>query len=344
MPQRRATIKDVAIHAGVSITTVSHVLNDAPGKRVNKETRARVKAAADQLGYLPNRMARSLRTQRAGSVAMIGDEIVTTPFAGGLILGAQDVTTAHDSVLLVLNTGYEPAVEAREVEQLRRHPVDGVLYAAMYNRSVTIPAELRGTPVVVVNGTCDDPTIPWIAPDEEAGGWDAADVLVAAGHRRLGLLNNRDDIPARHGRERGFRRRAAEAGLAAHDVVVTYAEADPQPAYEAARAMLERPDRPTGLFCFNDRVAMGVYGAAAAVGLRIPDDLSVVGFDNQPYVADGLFPGLTTVGLPHYEMGAWAAEQLFARIEAPEGQLPPALFTRLRGSVVHRGSVASPPR
>lgn len=344
MPQRRVTIKDVAMDAGVSITTVSHVINDVPGKRVNKETRARVQAAAERLGYSPNRLAQSLRNQRAGSVAMIGDEIVTTPFAGGLILGAQDVTMAHDSVLLVLNTGYEPAVEAREVEELTRHQVDGVLYAAMYNRAVTIPAALRGTPVVVVNGTSEDPTISWIAPDEEAGGWDAADVLVAAGHRRLGLLNNRDDIPARHGRERGFRRRAAEAGLSAQGVVVAYAEADPQPAYEAALAMLDRPDRPTGLFCFNDRVAMGAYGAAAALGLRIPEDLSVVGFDNQPYVADGLFPGLTTVGLPHYEMGAWAAEQLFARIEAPEGQVPPALFTRLRGSVVHRDSVASPPR
>lgn len=344
MAQRRVTIKDVAIDAGVSITTVSHVLNDVPGKRVNNETRARVKTSAQQLGYTPNRMAQSLRTQRAGSIAMIGDEIVTTPFAGGVILGAQDVATAHASVLVVFNTGYEDSVEAREIDELKRYQVDGVLYAAVYNRPITIPAGLEGTPVVVVNGTCKDPAISWIAPDEEAGGWDAGDVLITAGHRRLGFLNNRDDIPARHGREKGFRRRAAEAGLSSDDVVVTYSEPLQKAGFAATRAMLDRPDRPTGVFCFNDRVAMGAYGAAASLGLRIPDDVSIVGFDNQIDIGDGLFPGLTTIELPHYEMGEWAANQLFALIDAPHGEAPPALFTRLRGSVIRRDSVAPPPR
>lgn len=339
MAHKRVTIKQVAAEAGVSITTVSHVLNNVPGKRINGDTRDRVQAAAANLGYAPNLLAQSLRMQRSHTIGLIGDEIATTPFAGKIILGAQDVATANDSIVLVVNTGYEHDVESREIDELLRRQVDGILYAAMYHRPVELPKALKNIPTVLVNASCTTPGVPWVVPDEAAGGEDAAETLLAAGHRRLAFINDVDEIPAAYGREEGFRRRVAMWGLAQDTVRVVTAETDPQGGYEAAMQLLSGDDPPTGLFCFNDRMAMGVYRAAAELGLRIPDDVSIVGFDNQELIADGLYPGLTTIELPHYEMGVWAAEQLFAQIDSPSTD--PAPTNRIRGPVIHRNSVAS---
>jgi len=343
MTQRRVTIKQVAAEAGVSITTVSHVLNDVPGKRVHPDTRARVKDAAVRLGYAPNVLAQSLRTQRSNTIGLVGDEIATTPFAGKMILGAQDVALSRDAVVFVVSTGYQREVEHREIEELLRRQVDGILYAAMYHREVELPPQLASVPTVLINASCTAPGVPWVVPDEVAGGQDAAEVLLAAGHRRLAFINDVDEIPAMFGREEGFRRRAAQAGLGADDLQIVTAETDPGGGYTAARRLLQGDQRPTAIFCFNDRLAMGVYRAATELGLRIPQDLSVVGFDNQEFVADGIFPGLTTIELPHYDMGVWAAEQLFDRIEAEPQATKPAPTARLRGPVIYRDSVAPPP-
>lgn len=337
MKHQRVTIKQVAAEAGVSITTVSHVLNDVPGVRANPATRQRVQETAARLGYVPNRLAQSLRTQRSNTIGLIGDEIATTPFAGKLILGAQEVALARDAVVLVVSTGYRRDVENREIEELLRRQVDGILYASMFHRRVELPGLLAAVPTVFVNAECTTPGVPWVAPDEVAGGRDAADVLLTAGHRRLGFINNIDDIPASVGRLEGFRGRLAEAGV--DDLVVVTAESDPAGGYAAAMELLAGERRPTGVFCFNDRLAMGAYRAAAELGLRIPQDVSIVGFDNQEYVADGIFPGLTTIELPHFDMGVWAAEHLFKQIDGASGDAP---FEQLRGPVIHRESVAPP--
>ncbi|WP_413452899.1 LacI family DNA-binding transcriptional regulator [Georgenia phoenicis] len=339
MKKQRVTIKQVAAEAGVSITTVSHVLNDVPGVRVNPVTRQRIQDVSARLGYVPNQLAQSLRTQRTNTIGLIGDEIVTTPFAGKLILGAQDVALSRDSVVFVVSTGYERAVETREIEELLRRQVDGVLYASMFHREVELPPQLASVPTVLLNAECATPGVPWVAPDEVAGGRDAAEVLLRAGHRRVAFINNVDDIPASSGRLEGFRARLAEEGVDPRDVAVVVAETDPAGGYMAAKDLLTRDPRPTAIFCFNDRLAMGAYRAAGELGLNIPADVSVVGFDNQEYVADGIFPGLTTIELPHYDMGVWAAEQLFNQIDGASGDAPTA---RLRGPVVHRESVAAP--
>ena len=341
MTQRRVTIKQVAEAAEVSITTVSHILNDVPGKRIREETRARVRDVANRLGYAPNLIAQGLRTNRSNTIGFIGDEVITTPFAGQLILGAQGVANKRGSVVLIVSTGREPSVENREISELVRRQVDGILYASMYHRPVSIPAALRSIPTVVVNATCDGDTVAWVAPDEVAGGQDAAGVLIDAGHRRLAFINDTNDVPAALGREEGFRIRAAAAGILAPDVTVIRAESNAVGGYQAAKALFASSDRPTGIFCFNDRMAMGAYRAAAEAGLRIPEDVSVVGFDNQAYVADGVHPALTTIELPHFEMGAWAAEELFRRIDGNQTGQPPHL--KLRGPVIHRNSVAAPP-
>ncbi len=344
MTQSRVTIKDVAAAAGVSITTVSHVLTNASGKRIAPETRSRVHRAATDLGYAANPVARTLRTQRSQSVGLVGDEIATTPFAGKIILGAQDVVRTHDAVLLVTNTAYDVELEQREIRALLDRRVDGVLYAAMYHRVLSVPPALRGGPVVVLNARTEDPDVSWVVPDEYTGGWDAADVLVQAGHRVVGMVNNEDDIPASHLREAGFRARCAQGGTDEVDVSVVACAPNPDSAFEASMRLLSQGDRPTGVFAFNDRMAMGVYRAAAVLGLRIPTDVSVVGFDNLEIIAEGLYPGLTSLSLPHYEMGAWAADQLYAQIDAPAGAPAPVRTAKLRCPVVHRASVTSSPR
>lgn len=341
----RVSIRDVAARAGVSATTVSHVLNRTPGTRTSAGTQERVRRAAEELGYSANAVARTLRTRRSDSVGFVGDEIATTPYAGELIAGAQEVIRAHDGVLLVTNTEYDAELEAREVRELLDREVDGVLYAAMYHRVVQVPQGLADVPVVVLNAEAAGSTHSWVTPDEVAGGRDAAGVLLDAGHRRLAMINDADDIPASHGRPAGFRAACAEAGRPAQDVVVVPSEPTTDAARRTATALLTGPDRPTGLFCFNDRMAMGAYLAAHALGLRVGVDVSVVGFDDMRILTEAIDPPLTSVALPHREMGAWAAQQLYQQISArDEGHEPEVRTVRLRGPVVHRASVGTPPR
>ncbi|WP_426504572.1 LacI family DNA-binding transcriptional regulator [Dactylosporangium sp. McL0621] len=340
------SIRDVATEAGVSITTVSHALNNTSGARINDATRERIVAAAARLGYAPNKLAQGLRLQRTQVLALLSDEIATTPHAGRIILGAQEAASAHGWVVLLLNTGGDPALEDRAINAIFQYQIDGVLYATMYHRQVTVPDQLSGLPVVLLDASSADPAYPSVVPDEVGGGRDAVHELIAAGHRRIGFATNIDDIPATHGRHTGYRQALADAGITAQPDLIVVEESDTPGGYRAALELLRRPDRPTGIFCFNDRMAMGAYRAAHELGLRIPDDLSVVGFDNQELIAEGLFPGLTTVALPHYEMGAWAVQTMIQMLNDPGPSKPPrdrAAQATMPCPVVRRDSVAPPP-
>ena len=337
---KRISIKDVAVRAGVSVTTVSHVLNDVPGKRISDETRSRVRQAADDLSYRPNGMARSLRLQRSHMLAMVSDEIATTPHAGQIILGAQEAASKRGWLLMLVNSGGDRETELAEIRALQQRQVEGFLYATMYHKVVDVPAELGDSAVTLLDARCDDPRIPSVAPDEAQGGQAATQLLIDRGHRRIGLINNVDDIPATAGRLEGYVRALRGVGLELDEDLVAQGRSDAAGGYLAGASLLDGSPRPTAIFCFNDRMAMGLYQAAAERGLRIPEDLSVVGFDNQELIADGLRPGLTTVALPHYEMGAWAVETLIRRLEDPDVAPDQVL---LPCPVVERGSVAAPP-
>lgn len=335
---RRIGIKDVAAAAGVSTTTVSHILNEVEGKRINPETRQRVLDTARQLGYAPNGLARGLRLKRSNTIGFVSDQIATTPYAGRIILGAQDEAAKAGVLLLMLNTGGNPELERKEIDLLLQRQVDGVLYASMYHRVVEVPQRLRAVPTVLLDARSDDPGVPSVVPDEVLGGETAVRELVRHGHRRIGFITNVDDIPATRGRLEGYRRALAEADIAEDPRLVVSETSDAAGGYRAALRLLQAEPRPTALFCFNDRMAMGAYHAAAELGLRIPQDLSVVGFDNQELIAEGLRPKLTTVALPHYEMGAWAVETLIANIEGHDLSGPQ--HTVLPCPLVARNSVA----
>jgi LacI family transcriptional regulator len=339
MPDR-VRISDVATAAGVSIATVSASLNGVESARISADTQARVREVADRLGYVPNRLAQGLRGQRSGTIGFVGDTVATTPYAVGMILGALEAARAADWVVLLMNTEGHRDLEARELATLLQHQVDGVLYATMYHRSVEVPAMLRDTPVVLIDAESADPTVSSAVPDEVAGATTAVGELLSHGHRRIAFINNPEPILATSGRLEGYKRALEQAGIYIDPaLIITATDNGPEGGYRAARQLLALPERPTGLFCFRDLMAMGAYQAAAEAGVRIPQDLSVVGFDNMEFAA-GLFPGLTTVALPHYEMGAWGVQQLLALMESPTKR---AKQVRLSGQLVRRRSVAPPP-
>ncbi len=338
-------IKDVARAAGVSAATVSQVLNDVPGSRISVETRQRIQRAAAELGYVPNRLARGMRTGRSGMLGLISDHIATSPFAGSIVVGAQDAALKHGRTLVLVNTNGDPAVEQDSVTALLRHQVDGFLYATMFHRSVSLPAALEQVPTVLLDAASDRADLPSVVPDEVGGAEVAVGELLAHGHRRIGFLTNEDDVPATHGRLEGYRSSLARAGIDVDPRLILEDESVTAGGYRTARELLAREDRPTGLFCYNDRMAMGAYRAAAEAGLRIPEDLSVVGFDNQLLLAEDLHPAMTTVALPHYEMGAWAVEALVALLEGrPVSDDDVTFPVALACPLVRRASVAAPSR
>jgi LacI family transcriptional regulator len=334
-------ISDVAAAAGVSISTVSVALNDVAGARISAQTRERVRAVAESLGYVPNRLARGLRRQRSGIVGFVGDRVATTPYAVRMILGAQEAFLEADQLMVLMDSEGDPDLEARQLLTLRGQQVNGIVYAAMYHRELDrLPLQLDSVPIVLLDARVKDADVSWVVPDEVAGARAAIGELLAHGHRRIGFVTNENDIPATRLRMRGYKAALKQSDVAFDMTLVSAGPPTADGGYRAAHHLLDRRDRPTGLFCFNDVMAMGAYRAAAEVGLRIPRDLSVVGYDNMHPLVTGLSPGLTTVQLPHYEMGVWAARQLLALSGATPGRVKQA---RLRAPLVRRGSVTSPP-
>ena len=340
--RQRPLLRDVAARAEVSLTTVSIVLNGRAGTNIPAVTRARVAAAAADLGYRPNAMARSLRRQRSDTIAVISDEIATTPFAGAMLQGAQDAAWASGIVILLVNTGRDRDIEARAIEIMLDRQVDAIVYATMSHRVVAPPAALHDTQTVLLGGRTADASLPSVVPDESGGARSAVQTLIEHGHRRIGWVTTAEPGPATFERLAGYRSMLEEHGIAFDPLLVEAGPGgDTHSGVDAAGRLLDRPDRPTALFCFNDRMAMGAYRAIRLRGLRIPDDISVVGFDNMEQIAPWLDPPLTTMQLPHYEMGRWAVEQV---LRGPwlegDGEIPPQCS--MPCPRIERASVAPP--
>lgn len=341
MGQKAIGIRDVAREAGVSVTTVSHILNNVESARASVETRARVRSTAARLGYGPNRMARSLRMQRSEMIGLLSEDIATTPHAGRIILGAQDAAREAGLTIVLINTTQSTSDTTRDIDALLRQQVDGILYATMYHRELELPEQLSKIPTVLIDAEDLSGQLPWVVPDEIGGARHAVQELIDHGHRRIGFVTNAEDVPATQGRFAGYSETLEAAGIEVNQSLIVARASETPGGYAAAMEILTADERPTALFCYNDRMAMGVYRAAAELGLRIPADLSVVGFDNQEIVAEGLYPSLTTVALPHYEMGQWAMRHLIRILNDSEPGDPtePAV---LACPLVRRESVAPP--
>ena len=340
---KRVGIRDVAAAAGVSLTTVSHALSGAG--QLSDATRERVRSVAADLNYAPNRLASGLRSKRSQIIGFVSDEISTTPYAGRVLLGAQEAAAKNDWVLMIVNTSADPRFEGRSIEALLQHRVDGIIYARMYHQTVAVPEALVGVPTVLLDASTGNDHISSVVPDEEGAARTAVEHLIAAGHRRIGYLSNVDDIPATRGRLDGYRATLRAHGIEVDETFITASDSTTASARAAAALLLDRSDRPTALFCFNDRIAMGAYQAAQTRGLRIPDDLSIVSIDNFEILADAMLPGLDSVALPHYEMGQWAIERLALELQADgdDDDAPAPQQIRMHCPLVTRQSVGPPP-
>lgn len=340
----RVGIRDVAREAGVSVTTVSLVLNGRAPDRIPEGTRMRVRSAAEVLGYAPNALARSLRTRRTHTIGLISDKIATTPYAVRMLEAVQDVARENGHLVFLVNTDGDEAIEREALEAMLARQVEGLIYACMWHQAIEPPA-LLPTGSVFLDARPLGVGFPGVVPDDYGGAVAAVQELVDHGHRRIAYIDaGEEPIPIASGlRYDGYRDVLRAAGI----------EPDPALRVEAAittaagglaagGALLDRPtpERPTAIFCFNDRVAMGAYRAARHRGLRIPHDLSIIGYDDQQFIADALDPPLTTVALPHYEMGLWATEVLLGLREAPTENDGVVLMPC---PLIRRESVAPPP-
>ncbi len=335
---RKHTIEDIAHAAGVSRGTVSRVLNDHPA--VNNETRQKVLAVIEELGYRPSFSARHMRTNSSNLVGfgLITDEVITTPYAVDMIRGAQEMLWAQGKVMLVVNAGYRTAMTEASLEALLERRVEGIIYATMYHRSVELPPQMSQVPVVLANCFSPERSYASVVPDEMGGGYVATLACLKKGHRRIGFINLGEPqdglppIPAASGRLEGYKRALAEYDVPFDESLIRYNDQSPHNNYQITHELMRLSNPPTAIFCGNDRTAMGCYGALSQLGLRIPDDVAVVGFDNQLDIAQGLWPPLTTVQLPHYEMGKWAVEYLMsartAEVEPPQHRLDCPLVER----------------
>ena len=318
---KRPSMYDVAKMAGVSQTTVSFVVNETPNTNIPDETRERIWAAVRELGWRPNAMARGLSLRRSQTIGFISDEIATSTHAGKIIQGAQDAAWAHDYMLLVINTGGDARLEHAAIEMMLERQVEGLIYATMYHRPVSL-APLGGqVPLVLLDCFVPDGSLPSVVPDEVQGGRAATEALLAAGHRRVAFINTSDPIPATAGRLEGYRQALAAAGIHFDPALVRSARSAAE-SYRCALELLQLPARPTAIFCFKDEMAMGAYDAIRQLGLRIPADVAVVGFDNMDVIAANLHPALSTVELPHYAMGEWAVHYVLGRDEAAPATPP----------------------
>ncbi len=338
--RRVPSARDVAEIAEVSISTVSLVLNGKAAERgIPEATSQRVLKAVKQVGYRPNAMAAGLRKQTSDTIGFISDTIATTPHAGPMIQGAQDAAWEAGKILIIVNTGDEESVKNRAIEMMLQRQVEGFAYATMYHRVVEPPAILREVPSVLLDCRSGETGFSSVTPDEQGGAFTVAKHLLEAGHRRIGFLQSCADIPAAEERFLGFKDALSLYGVDFDPGFSAIGIDEFSGGFQAASQLLDHKNPPTALFCFNDRMAEGACRAAHYRGMNIPHDLSIVGYDNEELVSLFTDPALTTVQLPHYEMGYWAIKNLLGQIA---GEDCSGVQHRITCPLIVRDSVSSP--
>ncbi|MDP4300203.1 LacI family DNA-binding transcriptional regulator [Leptothrix discophora] len=345
-----ATIHDVAQLAGVSIKTVSRVVNREP--RISPETFEKVSRAIEMLGYEPHRGARLMRSGKSGLIGFItglfSDIEVAKTRAGlsdlNILRGAQLACSAAGKTLLAADIGTGARPQTDSVAQLLKtfasHRVEGILYAAPYHQQVLLPA-VKDTPLLLVN--CHDLAgTPAVVPDDERGQARVVDHLVAQGHRRIGYIGVDENMVAGRLRKAAFlaacQRHGLDLDLCPARTGSDIRERDPfLPLLPALTQILQRPQRPTALCLGNDVMALQTIRELEALGIHVPGDIAVIGYDNDEVICEAARPRLSTVVLPYFEMGQLAVRRLLDLMagQAPAGEVR----SRVAGELVVRDSV-----
>jgi LacI family transcriptional regulator len=317
--RRRPTQADVARAAGVSQTTVSYIFNDTPAIRIPEATRHRIQAVIAELGYVPDRAARSLRTGRTHTLACIIPDI-TNPFYPAVLRGIQDVADGKDYDVLTYNTDGDPEKEARCLRSVQRGGVDGVIAVLFHQTAVQLRELLeRGIVVVRLESERKEPDswpIDNLYVDSVAAARAVVTHLIGCGHRRIGVIGGRKG--PRPARVLGYLQALTEHGIEPEDQLMREGDLQEDGARLAMHALLSLAPPPTAVFAVNDLMAISALVAVRDAGLRVPEDIAVAGFDDIP-VAQVISPSLTTIAQHPEQLGGRAAEMVFERLrgEAP---------------------------
>ena len=306
------TIKDVAAHAGVAFKTVSRVVNNDP--TVKPKNRERVLKAIEELGYRPNRAAQMTRRKKSGVVGFIADELLRVPYTFDLIRGAQDLAWQHNKELMVLNVNVNKYSVEGAVNHLFEHRVEGIIYAAMYHREVRLPSQFSEVPTVLANCFDSDGKFPSIVPDEQEAAREITANILSKGYKRIAFLNLNENIIAAKLRKKGVEQAFADAKQSPDNLViesVIIGDENEECSITRKRAAeLIKDFKPDAILCGQDPMAMEVYFVVQSLGLQVGKDIGIGSFDDWDIIPSLLQPGLTTMALPHYEMGKWAFNYL----------------------------------
>lgn len=336
---RRPTLRDVADGAGVHPATASRALNHATLHLVNQDTAERVRRVARSLGYQANTAARSLKTARSSSVGLVLPDLMN-PLFPPIARGVEDVLDQAGYSAWIVNTDNDPAREAAAVETMLGRNVEGFIFAtARLEHPLIERLAAADTPVVLVNRRLGRADVPSVTSDDAVGVAMAVRHLVELGHERIAHLAGPQDLSTGVARLRAFRQALQDHGLEdpAERRVACRAWSEEAGA-EGAAALFDSGAEFSAVLAGNDLLALGCYDVLSARGLRCPEDVSVVGYNDMPFI-DKFSPPLTSVRIPHYEIGAEAARLLLEEVRQP-GRHPRSivlpLTLRVRGSTAPR--------
>ena len=332
-----ATIKDVAKRAGVSVATVSYVINGT--RNVAPETAARVRAAMEELSYHPNAVAQSLRTRTTHVIgAVISD--ISNPFFATLIRGAEDCARENGYSLLICNTSEKLENELVYLQLLSRKRVDGMIIAPTGKNDGLIKDLIeRGMQIVFIDRKVEGVAAPAVLSENEEGAYQATRYLIEQGHRKIGIVLGLPHVSTTTERLHGYERALAEAGIAADPSLIVYGHSQVEGARKASVTLLDRADRPSAVFATNNLMTIGLMMAIHDLELRCPQDVSVIGFDDFDWAA-AFNPPLTTVAQDPYLIGEKAVEILFANLNQHNRS---TVEVRIPTRFLRRGSVNTIP-
>ncbi len=337
------TIKDIAERAGVTHSTVSRALHDSP--LISAETTERVHKVALELGYLPSAAARSLKTHQTHALGVVLSNI-DDPFFSEILQGIEDVAQANGYSLFIAASQRDPLREQTIVRAMREHSVDGVIICSTsFSASQGHSLVQVGVPIVVINNEAAEDYRYSIYHDDVDGTRQITRHLIELGHRKIAYLGNSLSGRTTLARLDGFRQEMAAAGLPIPPQYFLQAPGGgPEQGLAGLDLLLDLPDRPTALICFNDMMAIGVLKGLQQLGIQVPTEFSLTGFDNIVF-STYTNPPLTTFDQPKRSIGAKAAEQLLTLLHSPAGENDPnrPRIQMLQGRLLVRKSTAPPP-
>ncbi len=336
-PLRRPSIKDIARLAEVSHPTVSRALQNSP--LVNAKTAAKIRKIADEAGYRASAVARSLVTRRTRTIGLVVTT-VDNPFPAEVALGIEQAANDYGYSVFLANSNAEPERERRMVQAFAEQRVDGIVVTSsrVGTSYLSTLAELM-VPIVLVNGQYPGGFVHSVMIENVEGSRAAMEHLIGLGHRRIAYVGDRSGYQSETERLTGYKDALTKAGIAFDAGLAVHGDGRPEAAIEAVNALLALNRPPTAIFCYNDMTALGAMRAIHSRGLRVPEDVSVVGFDDL-FFASYLEPPLTTVRQPMRRMGAMAMENLLKLMSGEES----VLQMRVEAKLIVRGSTGKAPK